>query len=151
MGKTALTLEYKRKIGEVAGKSILMPNAASFGDLFRRWRKFVSVDEKLEGWGPWTIGDDLRLRDDDRPMQVSSYCAMYGTPLQDSLRVVPNQDVLDLLRKNLVLLENDTIWFQVVDRKDGVLITAKYNNIIGSRWLALLERGVYGEISQGLK
>ena len=52
----------------------------------------------------------------------------------------PKLIVLDYIRTNMLPIDYDSIYFEAIDRDNKWLIIAKYNQIIGSRWLALVEK-----------
>lgn len=49
----------------------------------------------------------------------------------------------------MFISDYDSIYFEVIGRIDGVLVLAKNNKILGSRWLALLPSSVFDEIKEG--
>jgi len=52
----------------------------------------------------------------------------------------PTDAVLDYISNSMLNLDRDSLYFEVVIRNDGrALVVVKHNNIIGSRWLALLD------------
>ena len=53
--------------------------------------------------------------------------------------VEPAPWLVEWIGKNMLPVNNDTICFGATERKDGsVLVTARYNLILGSRWLTEL-------------
>jgi hypothetical protein len=71
---------------------------------------------------------------------ISEYCSVRGRRGDFySLRVTPGKKLLAYLSKTMLLIDNDQINFEIVIREGGkALVLAKYNQIIGSRWLALV-------------
>jgi len=140
------TIEYKKTIQERGGHKLLLPGVTRFGELFSRWRTYTVDTPK--GMGPWPMAAVCGGRGG---AMIGSYCNMHRTKLDESLRVAPSEELLQLLRSVMLPVEYDEIHFSCTDRSDGVLVCAKYNSIIGSRWLALLGPDMYEEISQGLE
>ena len=51
-------------------------------------------------------------------------------------QAIPNENVLKWIGENMLAIQHDTIYFEIVEGDDGfALLLAKYNQIIGSRWL----------------
>ena len=47
---------------------------------------------------------------------------------------------LKYVRENMLPVDYDSIYFQLVDRGDNeTLVTAQYNQILGNRWLAMIQ------------
>lgn len=143
-----LTVEYKATMQERGGCKILLPHVERFSELFSDWKNFESPDEKLpEKWGPWK----LRKESGVGAAMITSYCDMHRTKLDNSLRVIPDNALRDSIRGSMLPFEYDSIYFQCIDRSDGVLLCAKYNVIIGSRWISLFSHDVYDEIREKLE
>jgi len=51
----------------------------------------------------------------------------------------PTQKLIDFIDKNVLLIEYDTLYIEMVIRSDGdMLILLKHNQIIGSHWLTII-------------
>ena len=100
-------------------KEIAFPNIRRFSDLFGE------IEPKK-----------------DRPFAdkaVISNWLHYSKPYRSEYRE-PRPIVLEYIRGNMLPVDYDSIYFEVIDRGDNeTLIVAKYNQIIGSRWLAIVD------------
>ncbi len=71
---------------------------------------------------------------------LSSSCSVRRPDAWQFLQVKPRDGMVEWIEKNMLLLDCDTISFEVVVRDDGTaLLLAHYSQIIGSRWLALVD------------
>ena len=121
-----LTLEYKKNIGHGEdnwGKPLAFPEATRFSELFEEWR-----------W--WIHERSLRFEEN---RGVSDYCAAHRTDLEDSIHVKAKGHVVEWIVDHMILPEYDSWFFEITQRKDGILVLVKNNAIIASRWLALLD------------
>lgn len=115
-------------------------DAKSFFDVFE---SAVPYDHKqpLKDRLEWTmVGDYKELANHHTSGNViTNYCMVSGKEYR-SFHVRPKQEVIEYVRNNMIPVYYDHIYFQVVVRNDNTaLITASYNQIIGSRWLALVD------------
>lgn len=86
-------------------------------------------------------------RQDLRPAHIKlegknfgPYCRVRLPKTYKTLWVRPRADVLKVLGGRMVSIDNDEITFEVVYQKDGsALVTAQYNKILGSHWLAYVD------------
>ncbi len=121
-----LTLEYKKNIGHGEnnwGKPLAFPEATRFSELFEEWR--------------WLIhGRSLRFEEN---RGVSDYCLALRTDFEDSFHVKAKDHVVEWIVAHMILPEYDSWFFEITQRKDGILVLVKNNAIIASRWLALLD------------
>ncbi len=121
-----LTLEYKKNIGHGEnnwGKPLAFPEVTRFSELFEEWR-----------W--WIHGRSLRFEEN---RGVSDYCLALRTDFEDSFHVKAKDDVVEWIVAHMILPEYDSWFFEITQRKDGILVLVKNNAIIASRWLALLD------------
>lgn len=101
--------------------------AAKWGDLFA-------------SAGPWT-GSETWTGVVSGSMVVGTYADVRRGPKwgHASLSLRPTVGLWAWLRDNLISVDYDTIGFSLVAWEDGtVLVIARHNQIIGSRWLAIL-------------
>ena len=69
---------------------------------------------------------------------ISNWLHLRDFPVT-SCRVELADWLVDWIRDNMLPVDYDTIYFTATNRGDGwTLISAQYNQIIGSRWLALV-------------
>ncbi len=88
------------------------------------------VDELLKGG---------KVRKGTGQATLSSFCAVNGIGEHACLDVRPRQAVIDMIGEKMMLCDQYVINFEVVVRDNGTaLVTAHYNLISGSRWLALI-------------
>ena len=72
--------------------------------------------------------------------EVSNWIHISGVYGYDSTRAVLPQWLIDWIQNNMLAVDHDSIYFNVIVRDDQhALVTAQYNQIIGSRWLALID------------
>ena len=125
---TTPTLEYKEGMGSgenAWGKSLAFPQFTRFQELFSEWKPWSAEGaEPYRGRGPRGMGD---------------YCATHGTDLEDSLRVKVRPEVAEWTCANMILPDYDTFVFKLVQRADGILVIVQPQQILASRWLALLD------------
>jgi hypothetical protein len=74
---------------------------------------------------------------------LQGYCAVSATgrdPFLASVCVTPTQDVIDYIRNKMITVDADRIYFHVIVYEDRTSrVYAKYNQIIGSRLLAVFD------------
>lgn len=134
----------RRRYGRAGytSKPLVFPDVRSFGELF-------------EGYAPWN--STLSRRSTPQafpPVKVEGAKGSIGPYLvvsggeHRSMAVKPNQAVIDYIVSNMFsILSDDTIYFEIVIRDENeALVTAKYNKIIGSRWLALIDPKTIPEV-----
>jgi hypothetical protein len=120
---------------------LIFPDAKSFADIFEsanRYNHATPLDGRLE-WlmigntgpivGKHTAGN-----------VITSYCCIQSTPHRGSMHVRPKPEVIEFIRRHMIQVDYDHIFFNIVIRDDGTaLITVSYNQILGSYWLALVD------------
>ena len=116
-------------------------DVTKFSELFSQWRWWEH--EKSQGFEKIPVEKSLGFNES----YISDYCLAHGTDLDNSLHVKPTQVLVDFIKSNMFLSNGDSIYFELVERKDGILVIAKNNAILASRWLALLPKGEFLEIS----
>jgi hypothetical protein len=109
------------------GTPILFPKADSFFDIFDQ----VDSEKKTVA----VMKSDYPGSKDK--MGIGNWVMMSGGK---SFHASPKKVVIEALEKTLIIVNYDTIYFEIVDRGGGnALVIAKYNHIIGSRWLAFID------------
>ena len=94
----------------------------------------------VESAGPWT-GSEPRIGALTGSMTVRTYADVRRGPEwgHASLSLRPTAGLWAWLRDNLISIDYDSIGFSLVAWEDGnVLVIARHNQIIGSRWLTIL-------------
>jgi len=113
------TRAQKLELSEIVGKPIAFPEYDSFLDLFQ------------------LLGEETVSREVEPGSKIRTWMSKRGQGKYGSLYVLPCRKVIDYLKEqNVVELE---LYFSAVDRGDNeTLIIAQYDQIIGSRWLAIV-------------
>jgi hypothetical protein len=123
-------------------KQIYFLDVDHFSELFDEWRWYT--DDKSGKYPPISIEQPHA-----KGMEIGDYCYALNSPLEESLHVRPNDRLINFIKVSMVPIDYDQIYFEIVARVDGVLVIAKYNKILGSRWLALLPSSALDEIRKG--
>ena len=114
----------------------------SFAELFEAWHWYETKNGRTER-NPFP-----RIKSGTHGQgEIGDYCAAHRTSLENSLHVKPNRAVVDFIFKMMIVGEYDSIFFEIVERTDELLIVAKNNSIIASRWLALLPKSELKKIA----
>ena len=127
---------------------------STYNDLFRKgWGHPDSAsgqDEYLLRNSAWYMEGGGVKRGDyfamERPERVYVSGIMYasgydpeGNKRRMTLYVRPTNRLIRWLAKNMIGMADDRIQFEAIMRQNGeTLITARYNTIIGNRWLLVL-------------
>lgn len=118
----------------VNGQTLYVPEARTFSDLFTR----------VERYGKHTIprtpieGIDYSKRGRMGRMFVGPYCYIRDGL---SLAVEPTEAVMRVARE-MLMVDGDHLSFEIIRWDDGrALVVLKYGQIIGSRWLAMIDAG----------
>lgn len=141
------TREYKEAMLERVGKQIYFPDVEKFSDLFDDWRLWEHG--RSEGF------DRIPIKVRQSAYQpegsfIGEFCSVACSGL-GNLHVKPGKRLIDFILKQMVIPNYDVIDFELIDRTDGMLVLAKNNVIIGSRWLALLPPSALQEIESHAK
>jgi hypothetical protein len=128
-------VEIQRGIASAAkdGRGIVFTAYRTLSDLFE-----TSVQiEDLSGYKS-TVVHKWPL--DTGWAELSSFCTISGADvLRSCLDVRPRKAVIDAIGERMIMSDGYSFHFEVVARGDGTaLVLAKYNQIIGSRWLAII-------------
>ena len=87
----------------------------------------------------WNSETDGHPNDVEPDTGIGHYMAVSGGPAYRSFWVRPTPRLVDFITRHMFLLDDDRKYFEVVERVDGTaLILAKYNQILGSRWLTIV-------------
>ena len=118
-------------------KELAFPEAKSLSDLFESTevRKPSESSEKIKIWK----GEDPH--DPQAETYLTSYCQVRrANGGFDFLHVKPRERVVEYIDNNLIKVAYDSIHFEIVVYDDGTaLVLVKYSQIIGSRWLAMVD------------
>ncbi len=123
-----LTQSYKEKLSEEV-RTIHFMDVTKFSELFSQWRWWEH--EKSQGFEKIPVVGSA---------YISDFCSAHNTDLESSLHVKPTRVLVDFIQANMFLSAYDSIYFELVSREDGLLVLAKSNAILASRWLALLPK-----------
>jgi hypothetical protein len=140
-------LEHNEHISKMV-KTIHFPAATKFADLFDDWK--VSDDHNATAFPKILVKPDV-VEYWGGPLKgghISDFCSTHRTDIEGFLRVLPNKAVTEFILENTIWPDYDSIYFELTQRDDGVLVASKNNAILASRWLALLPLGVLGEIME---
>lgn len=123
--------------------NIEFPNIEDFNELFTEYKIWQSSElshKSLLTLPSW----DAKPRQYNPPtFSVGSYLQFSngsGQPYRNSLEIIAVADcLLDYVKNNMLHVSNDTTHFCVnLWRDNRALITISYGQIIGSRWLAII-------------
>ncbi len=97
----------------------------------------MSVVEDLSGYKSKVVH---RWPLDTGYAELSSFCSVSGAKVDRTcLDVKPRKAVIYAIGESMIMSDGYTFHFEVVARGDGTaLVLAKYDQIIGSRWLAIV-------------
>jgi hypothetical protein len=122
---------------------ILFKHYRTFSDLFET----ATVVEDLWYYKStdvhtWPLDEHLpggRVRKGAGQATLNSFCSVRGAHNTVFLDVRPRKAVVDMIGERMMLSDQYRINFGIVCREGGsALVTAHYNLISGSRWLALI-------------
>lgn len=108
---------------------LAFPEIKDFRELFSA----IVPHDKTRTIAEWAV-DACWGSEEQEKIRIRSYCDVRRT---GALDVEPNEVLLGHLRQELCVPGD--VSFYVVDRRDGTsLVTARYSQIIGSFWLAVV-------------
>lgn len=129
-------------------ESLIYPDVRTFGELFVESQSYA--DPKPEWMREFrstllpmpavTVHKAEKLVPTER-LNISPYCSV-SDPLGvhwRSMWVRPTLALWLKLHETMIKVDYDAIYFHIVIRTDGALVLAQYNQIIGSRWIALID------------
>lgn len=106
-------------------KATAFPSITSFTDLFSKW--------ELPG-----ASADIPPSVEGTSFTILTHCAVYGPIPCTRLRVLPTQQVVDWIQANMLPIEWGVYFLIHVYQDGSALVTVVYEQIIGSRWLAVI-------------
>jgi len=75
--------------------------------------------------------------------QISSYLQIMNRKCQYSFEVfevMPTDKLIDFVKENMLAIDYDSIYFEIICYENNTaMLIAKYNQIIGSRWIAMID------------
>lgn len=110
-----------------APKSVLFRHISRFDDVFQ----LIDTPEMTP----------IKIMERDN-MFLSSYCAVMNHERSQYIHVRPSRSVVDYLQRWIAAIPNDVIHFGLTKQPNVVgewLVTVEYNQIYGSRYLAVLD------------
>ncbi len=125
------------------GRPIIFQAYRTFSTLFES----ATLLDTLSGYKStavhtWKVDEQLndgRVRSGTGDAVLDSFCSVSGVKGHLWFDVRPRKAVIDAIGSRMMLCDRYRINFEVVVRNDDTaLVTAKYNLISGSRWLALI-------------
>lgn len=127
----------------ISRSEIAFPEANKFSDLFEEWK--WSVHGLSEGYPRIKCNPKITFTNSG---VISDHCNALSCAVEDNLHVKPRPEVIDFINKNLFISDYDSIYFEIIGKISGALVTVKNSKIIGGRYLALLPSAVYKEIEE---
>lgn len=127
--------------GVYSGKPLLFPTAKSFDDLFSDAKVSRHKGTPPRGWAkPWAQ-DDGNLVTGERSLElytIGPHCSIRSKAGYGGLWVNARPHVVNAIKNNMI--EAGSVSFQIIQRTPGdeALIVAQYEQISGSRWLAIV-------------
>lgn len=116
-------------------REFLMPDAENLSDIFTRLGK--DIEEQVLGS---FCGEEHSLGA-GRCQVINSVCA-FRTRLNGHFRCGGVQEgVLTKIRENMLPVDNDSLYFEIVEWESSglALVIVKHNQIIGQRYIALVD------------
>ena len=104
-----------------------------FSDLFTEWTK---ADTTITRKGIKHTYPEILRPDCKTPAYIQCWLTFSGHKF-DSLDVLPTQELIEYVDKNMLAIDYDRIYFEIVTRDDCYALRANYNQILGSRLLAI--------------
>lgn len=134
-------------------KDLQFPNVKSFADLFETATRY-DHSKPLDGRLEWPLVGNTGpiVGRNTAGNVITSYCCVQSTPHRESMHVRPRSEVIEFIRQRMIQIDYDHIYFNVIMRSDGTaLITASYNQILGSYWLALVPASTVPDLAYQLE
>lgn len=109
---------------------LLMPEKRTFNDFF-------------DSYEVWTQQHGGPQNDIVTPSKhrISHFCSIdHRQDGYTAMAVTPNKALIEAICANMLYIEYDSLFFEVVFQTDGTaLLQVKHNQIIGSRWLSYID------------
>lgn len=116
-------------------KNLIFPEAREFSDIFKGYKVITDLatykDRVFHQW-----------KDNDGYCSLMAFCRVHGSTQGPDvhLDVDPKDRVVFEIGKRMALHSNFRINFEVVVRPGGsALVVAKYDQILGDRWIAIID------------
>jgi len=104
--------------------------------LYMEGRSFEDLFTEIH---PWDAKRDGHPDDVEPDTDIGHYLTVGGAGGHRSFWARPAPSLVKWVMDNMLHLDNDRKFFEVVVREDGsALILVKYNQILGSRWLTIV-------------
>lgn len=111
-------------------REIINPNAISLTDVFEDIKAYD--DNNPPKSRIWETKNGIKI-------PVGPRCYFKGQG-RKSLGVKCKYWVMEEIKKNMIPIENDSLYFEIISHDNGwSLIVISYNLILGSRWLAYVK------------
>jgi len=126
---------------ELHGREFLLPEAERLEDIFTRLGKDIE-EQVLGSFCGESYRDPVTSRSRVDRCQISNSVWAFRTRLNGHFRCGGVQDgVLQKIRESMLPVDNDRLYFEIVEwEKDGLaLVIVKHNQILGQRYLALVD------------
>lgn len=138
-----------RRIAEIKamphGREIAFPKARKLADLFTSIESYDKVGEtgSAHVWKTDEVEYGLNTRREYKGRSVlSKFCSVRTDGDWESLSITASPELIEWLADNMLLMDRDSISFEIVDHRNGTgLLVAKNSIILGSRWLAIIDMG----------
>jgi hypothetical protein len=129
--------------------NLAFPDVKSFDELFVADRTFTFPHDAGKGHpstGPQPFymiepREDPRAKTAKFVVPVGPYCVFkskdgsYG-----SIYVMARKELEEYVRANMIRIEHDSLYYEIIEYDDGTaLILVQYNQILGNRWLAIVD------------
>src|SRR5690606_26566987 len=130
--------EIVRDMMRVQDKRILFPDALRLEDVAHYVGPYVSEPDPEHTGRQWRTGVDIGGN------TLSQYAnfdmSQLGGPRHYAIRLEPTEEVVSVLRRELVT-DDDVLSWQIIGHKDTglALVIVKHGQIIGSRWIAYVD------------
>jgi hypothetical protein len=124
-------------VAELHGRKIAFPEAKSLADLFSEIKAPEGTAPIIATFPSWEAGTWS-----DRGGRSKSYVQgwLNVSEPRRSFHVQAKPEVIDWIRDNMLHGKNDRVYFEAHIWDDGrALVTAQYNQIIGSAYLAIID------------
>jgi hypothetical protein len=115
------------------GKTVLFPEKRRFTELFSSGRVItnLAVYHSHEVFS-WEL-------DEGGEVHIISYCGVDSPTVRITLDVQPREEIAEAIHSNMIMSRGYRISFEINAREGTALVSAKYDRILGSRWLAFID------------
>ncbi len=150
LGQREMFTSFNKRRGECDMRNLLLPDAASFWDVFQAWTK--NREDVAKGWIAAFPFEDYTLRTGARQqakIPIRPYCSLNRSgEWGGSLYVRAHEHVLNLVRDNMIAagVSDNITWKITVRKGDYSLISTTNSIIIGGAWVAIVDTGTLPDI-----